>query len=242
MEVRHKVHDFETRVAAVKREIRARSWDGIERRTVPGSVEARDLGDGKWQIAGYGFVYNSWSVDLGGFKERIAPGAADDVLASNPDIRGLVNHNPDLILGRTVAGTMVVTSDTHGGAYVIDAPATSYAADLRVSLDRRDINQSSFAFRVERGGATWEDDPEDEYGLLRTITKFSGLYDMSPVTYPAYEATSSGVASSVPNAERNGDGPAGERTDDGDVEEQQTDGAPWRLRAAQRGMARRESA
>lgn len=237
--------DFETRVTAAKREIRARSLDGIERRMVASLVEARaTAGDGKWQISGYGFVYNSWSEDLGGFKERIAPGAADVVLANNPDIRGLFNHNPDLVLGRTAAGTMIVTNDAHGARYVIDPPATSYANDLRLLLDRGDVNQSSFAFRVERGGATWEDDPESDL-LLRTITKFSELYDMSPVTYPAYAATYSGVveASSPTDAERDGDGPsAGERAEDGGTEEMQADDAPWRLKAVQRRLALRLAA
>lgn len=231
--------EIETRIAVAKREIRDRSLDGIERRSVSGLVEARvsDSNPSQWQISGYGLVYNSWSEDLGGFKEMIAPGAADEVLAANPDIRGLINHNPDLLLGRTTAGTMRVSGDQHGVAYLIDAPDVSYANDLRVSLERGDITQSSFAFRVAQGGATWVEDPESDL-LLRTITKFSGLYDMSPVTYPAYPATYSGIASFAPGGERNGDGPAGERTEDGaDEETQANQHEPWRLRAAQRRMA-----
>lgn len=185
---------FEARVAAVKREIRARSLDGIERRTVTAPVELRDLGDGNWQIAGYGYVYNSWSEDLGGFREMIMPGAGDEVMANNPDIRGLFNHDPNLVLGRTAAGTMKVELDSIGSRYVINPPDTSYARDLRSLLQRGDVNQSSFAFRVGAGGSTWEEDPESD-GLLRRITKFSGMYDHSPVTYPAYSATTSGIAS-----------------------------------------------
>lgn len=235
--------DFEQRVAACKREIRAHSFDGIERRTIQTTLEARDMGaDVPWQIVGYGLVYNSWSEDLGGFKERISPGAADEVLANNPDIRGLINHNPDLILGRTHAGNMRVASDANGVRYEIDAPDTSYANDLRVSMQRGDINQSSFAFRLASGGVEWSEDPESGL-LLRTITNFSGLFDMSPVTYPAYAATSSGVGrSTAPDTERNGDGPAGERTDDGGTEDQQADESPWRLKAVQRRMALRATA
>lgn len=235
--------DFQTRLAGVKREIRARSFDGIERRTIATTVEARDAGEGApWQIVGYGLVYNSWSEDLGGFKERIAPGAADEVLANNPDIRGLINHNPDLILGRTHAGNMRVSSDGNGVRYEIDAPDTSYANDLRVSLQRGDINQSSFAFRLAAGGADWTEDPESGL-LLRTVTKFSGLFDMSPVTYPAYGATSSGAHSFSPTeAEREVDGPsAGERDNDGGEVEPQADGT-WRLNAIKRRMALRETA
>lgn len=236
--------DFQTRLAGVKREIRSRSFDGIERRTIATTVEARDAGEGApWQIVGYGLVYNSWSDDLGGFKERIAPGAADEVLANNPDIRGLINHNPDLILGRTHAGNMRVASDTNGVRYEIDAPDTSYANDLQVSLKRGDINQSSFAFRLSSGGAEWTEDAESGL-LLRTITKFSGLFDMSPVTYPAYGATSSGAHSFSPvDDERTDDGPsAGERDGDGDVTDTQADEGTWRLNAVKRRIALRETA
>lgn len=227
--------DFETRVAEAKREIRARSLDGIERLYVPGTVELRE-GDAGWQIVGYGYVFNSLSENLGGFREQIAPGAGADVLAKSHDIRGLINHNPDLLLGRTVAKTMTVEEDDTGGQYVIDAPDTSYANDLRVSLKRGDINQSSFAFRVARGGDVWEED--DETGLLlRTITKFSGLFDMSPVTYPAYPETTSGARDSVPDAERVVDEPAERRDNDGDVEEPADGTARERIK---RDLAERE--
>ena len=181
-------------VAAAKREIRSRSTDGVERRTFPTLLEARATATG-WQIVGHGIVYNALSENLGGFREQVAEGAATDVLASNPDVRGLINHNPDLLLGRTLAGTMTLEDDLPVGLrYIIDPPDVSYANDLHVSMDRGDINQSSFAFRIARGGDIWEEDEESGL-LIRTIIKFSGLYDMSPVTYPAYPTTDSGVAS-----------------------------------------------
>ena len=212
--------EFGVRVAAAKREIRGRSLDGIERRMVTSTIEVRD-GDAGRQIVGYGYVFNSLSENLGGFREVIAPGAGADVLAGTPDIRGLFNHNPDLVLGRTTAGTMSVEEDDTGSRYLIDAPDTSYARDLLVSLERGDVNQSSFAFRIARGGDVWDEDPESGL-LLRTITKFSGLYDMSPVTYPAYPETSSGVRT-APDVERVDDEPAGQRVHDGDIEERQAD-------------------
>lgn len=207
--------DFGERVAAVKRELRSRSTDGVERRTQTSTLEVRASDEG-WQIVGHGIVYNSLSENLGGFREMVSPGAADAVLASGPDVRGLLNHNPDLVLGRTIAGTMTLTSDATGVRYVIDPPDTSYARDLRVSLERGDITQSSFAFRIARGGEEWEED--DESGLLiRTITKFSGLYDMSPVTYPAYPAADSGLQkNSAPPVERDDDEPAEAAHQDGD--------------------------
>jgi HK97 family phage prohead protease len=230
--------DLGTRIAAAKREIRSRSTDGVERRTFSTLLEVRATVTG-WQIVGHGIVYNVLSENLGGFREMVAEGAATDVLASNPDVRGLINHNPDLLLGRTTAGTMTLEDDPPTGLrYIIDPPDVSYANDLHVSMDRGDINQSSFAFRIARGGDIWEED--EETGLLiRTIIKFSGLYDMSPVTYPAYPTTDSGVASHqpsahepelapegelvvpVPTVERTDDEPAEAARPDGDGEDQQ---------------------
>lgn len=216
---------FEKRVADAKREIRARSIDGVERLTLPATVESRELPSGAWRIIGHGIVYNSLSEDLGGFREQIKPGAATKILASMPDVRGLFNHDPNLVLGRTTNGTMRLDDSTHGLAYTITPPDTSYANDLRVLLARGDITQSSFAFRVGSGGSTWEEDPESD-GLIRTVHEFSGLYDMSPVTYPAYTLTDAGASSSAPgerspvaSAQRQDEMALGadERTSDGDV-------------------------
>jgi uncharacterized protein len=211
------------RIAAAKREIRSNSIDGVERRTFTTLLEVRATATG-WQIVGHGIVYNVLSDNLGGFREVVAEGAATDVLASNPDVRGLFNHNPDLVLGRTLAGTMALEDDPPVGLrYIIDPPNVSYANDLRVSMDRGDVNQSSFAFRVARGGDTWEEDPDSGL-LIRTIIKFSGLYDMSPVTYPAYPTTDSGVVSRDLPAHGPETAPAPERTDDEPAEAARPDG------------------
>lgn len=158
------------------------------------------------------------------------------------EIAGLFNHDSNLVLGRVGAGTMVLEDNPPVGVrYTIDAPDTSYANDLRVSMERGDVYQSSFAFRLARQGDEWHEDEESGM-LIRTIIKFSRLYDMSPVTYPAYPATDSGAASvcetldgstaeeaaetvtkePAPTVERTDDGPAGERVQDGDGKDQQT--------------------
>lgn len=223
--------DFEQRVQAAKRHVRANAWDGIERSTVTTTLEVRESASG-WQIAGRGIVYDKLSENLGGYREIIKPGAATSVLASEPDIRGLFNHDPNLILGRTTAGTMTVTEVDGGVDYVIDAPDTSYAANLRTSLERGDVTQSSFAFRIAAGGAEWTEDPETG-GLIRVVTEFSGLYDMSPVVYPAYPDTVSGArAVSLAEAERESmastTGERDEMAESVDVE------ASWRLHHVQR--------
>lgn len=204
---------MDERVRECRRAIRAASLDGIERRTLPAPIRAQTRDDGSWQIAGLGVIYNSLSENLGGFREIIRPGAATDVLAGSPDIRGLFNHDPNLVLGRTVSGTMTVTETDGGVEYLIDPPDTSYARDLRELLDRGDVSQSSFAFRVASDGYHWDED-EETGALVRVITNFSGLYDMSPVTYPAYRETVSGTrdeGSLLVGVERESMAPHGER-------------------------------
>lgn len=140
-------------------------------------------------LRGYAAVYNSESEDLGGFTEMIAPGAFDGVLGD--DIRALVNHEDSKILARTSAGTLRLSTDERGLIYEFDVPDTSYGNDLLESVRRGDINQSSFGFTVEADH--WEQNDngyKDKKKPRRTITKVARLYDVSPVTYPAYPDTS----------------------------------------------------
>lgn len=144
-------------------------------------IEARD--DDKTAIVGHAAVFNSLSENLGGFREIIADGAFDSVLQD--DTRALINHDSNLILGRTKSGTLVLSVDAKGLRYVIDPPNTSYANDLLESLKRGDIDQSSFGFVVDED--KWEEDSEGR--VIRTIIKVKRLMDVSPVTYPAYPDT-----------------------------------------------------
>jgi HK97 family phage prohead protease len=144
-------------------------------------------------IVGYAAKFNIRSQDLGGFVEQIDPCFFDGVL--NDDTKGLINHDPNLILGRNKAGTLKLSVDEFGLRYEINPPDTTYARDLLISMKRGDINQSSFAFAVdyENNGDFWEyDEANDLY--IRTLLKAKRLYDVSPVTYPAYEQTESIVA------------------------------------------------
>jgi len=157
----------------------------IERRFVTGQpVELRTVADRPF-FMGYAAVFNSLSEDLGGFVEKIAPGAFDDVLSD--DVRALWNHDPNHVLGRTVSGTLRLKSDKEGLFYEIDPPDTQMARDLQSSIKRGDVDQSSFGFNVAAEGEVWT---RDETGVVtRTITKIGRLYDVSPVTYPAYPET-----------------------------------------------------
>ena len=156
-----------------------------ETRTFDSTIEVRSAEEegGNKILRGYAAVFDSLSENLGGFREKIAPGAFDDVLDN--DVRALVDHKSDKILGRTRSGTLRLSIDQRGLAYEVDMPETTTAQDLMISITRGDISQSSFGFTVED-----DDWSEDEDGrVIRTIKKVGLLLDVSPVTYPAYQAT-----------------------------------------------------
>ena len=144
-------------------------------------VRAAD-GDSPAKLIGHAAIFNKLSDDLGGFKERIAPGAFADSLGN--DVRALFNHNPDLILGRTKAGTLALEEDKRGLRVEIDPPDTQVARDLMESVKRGDISQMSFGF------FTLDDDFERKRDgtIIRTLKKVD-LFDVSPVTFPAYPQT-----------------------------------------------------
>lgn len=158
----------------------------IERRIAdsgPLKIEKRGEADQQvLTIRGYAAVFGKYSNNLGGFREIIQPGAFSDVLEN--DVRALFNHDPNHVLGRTLSGTLRVFQDDVGLGYEVDLPDTQTARDLAVSIERGDVSQSSFAFTIAQGGASWGED--DEVGYTRTISKVARLYDVSPVTYPAY--------------------------------------------------------
>ncbi|OQM39292.1 peptidase [Citrobacter braakii] len=131
-----------------------------EIRCYSGEVRAETHNDEPSRIIGYGSVFDSRSeLIFGSFREIIRPGAFDDVLQD--DVRALFNHDPNFILGRTSAGTLALTVDERGLRYDITAPETQTIRDLVLApMQRGDINQSSFAFRVARDGEEWYHDED----------------------------------------------------------------------------------
>lgn len=161
----------------------------LERRYI--SQEFRVSQDGETpKISGYAALFDSPSLDMG-WTEQIDSHAFDSVMASNPDVRALWNHNADHVLGRTTAGTLRLTVDSRGLAYEVDPPDTQLARDLMTSMRRKDVTGSSFGFIAKRD--QWTENADGS--VTRTILEFDELSDVSPVTYPAYPATSSGVRS-----------------------------------------------
>jgi len=140
-------------------------------------------------VVGHASVYNSRSENLGGFYEYISKNAFTPELIEKSDVRALINHDQNLILARSKAGTLKLENDDKGLRYEFEMPDTSYGRDLAVSMKRGDISQSSFAFSISDGGDEWSTD--DEGNNIRTINKIERLYDISPVSYPAYSQAES---------------------------------------------------
>jgi HK97 family phage prohead protease len=138
-------------------------------------------------LVGHAAVFNSETVIWGLFREQIAPRAFRKSIKEN-DIRALFNHDTNVVLGRNKAGTLRLSEDATGLLYEIDLPDTQAARDLWTSIDRGDITQSSFAFDPVK---ELREEPDPEAGeVMPLITvKEARLYDVSPVTYPAYDDT-----------------------------------------------------
>jgi HK97 family phage prohead protease len=146
--------------------------------------ELRAEPDGK-AITGYAAMFDSFSEDLGGFREVIKKGAFSSVLKGNPDVRCLINHNSDPVLGRTTSGTLTLSEDDRGLAFRCELPNTQAARDLHESVQRGDMDQMSFGFSVDEG-QNWVSDGQS---TIRELTSISKLFDVSVVTYPAYQST-----------------------------------------------------
>lgn len=140
-------------------------------------------------IEGHAAVFDSWSETLGGifpFKEIVRKGTFNESIGKD-DIRALFNHDPNYVLGRNRAGTLELVEDEIGLRVRITPPDTSWAKDIQTSIRRSDITQMSIGFIVE------EDEWSTQDGMdVREIRKVK-LFDVSPVTFPAYTATDVGV-------------------------------------------------
>jgi len=176
------------------------STSQIERRFTSGTLELRAAeGDKPSRIVrGYAAKFKTKSENLGSrsyeFFETIEPGAFDEVLKN--DVRALFNHDANQILARSKGGdgTLKLGVDSTGLWYEFEAPDTRAGNDLLVSLRRGDVDQSSFAFTVAKDGQEWVEARTDEKTTVtRTIKKVERLFDVSPVTYPAYADTSVNV-------------------------------------------------
>jgi len=153
-------------------------------------LRIKDGGDDKPKtIIGYPAVFNKLSEDLGGFREKISPGAFTETLEADDDVRALIDHDTSKILGRNKAGTLKLEQNTKGLKATIKPPDTQAGRDITTSLSRGDIDGMSFGFRTIDD--SWETVDGEE---IRTLKKVK-LFDVSVVTYPAYPDTSVAVRS-----------------------------------------------
>lgn len=163
-----------------------RSSDGWERRMCA-DVRGLEVAPDR-KIRGTAIVFNSLSVDLGGFREVIKPEAIDRTLREGLDVRALVDHDSAKIIGRTKAGTLALRKSRKGLEIVVDPPNTSYARDLVESVERGDISGMSFGFRVLTDEWRMEDG-EAVRDVLDMVVS-----EVSVVGFPAYPATDVSVA------------------------------------------------
>lgn len=181
----------------------------MERRTYTAElrIDPPSIGKRTPTIRGYAAKFNTLSEAMplvrdgkmvGTFREQLLPGCFASAIPVS-DVRSLFNHDPNLILGRTLAGTLRIKEDDVGLAFENDPPDTSYSRDLQVSMQRGDISQCSFAFNVADKGDSWVRDSEGSDTFIRSIHSISRLYDASPVTYPAYVDTNCALRSMCEN-------------------------------------------
>jgi uncharacterized protein len=171
-----KMHEVGSSYKKKKRDL----WDNNKTEKRFFNIETRITKRAKKNIVtGHAAIFGQLSEDLGGFKEKIKVGAFDGVLKN--DVRAFFNHDPNFLLARTTSGTLKLAVDKVGLSYSFEVPDTTAGRDLVISMERGDITQSSFAFMVEKDSWSEQDGQE-----IRTIEKVGRLFDVSPVSIPAY--------------------------------------------------------
>lgn len=161
---------------------------GVEKRAGDGNF--RFAIDGKQpRLMGTAVPYNSLSVNplpgLPGIKERILPGAFKRSLESGRDVFMLWNHELKFVFGRTSRGTLRLKEDQNGVQFENDVPDAGWAKDLLPSIKRGDISNMSFSFEDNVAPSMTREGKE----IVRNV-RDATLYEISVVTYPAYESTS----------------------------------------------------
>jgi HK97 family phage prohead protease len=155
------------------------------------AVEIRAEGEGTGMIHGYGAVYYDGTPNTEyqlwpGMVERIMPGAFSQAV-NRDDVRALFNHDTNMVLGRKSAGTLRIFDDNRGLRYEIDPGETTVYRDVAQFIKRKDVQGSSFAFMIT------DEQPRKENGIRIREIRGVELFDVGPVTFPAYESTSTGV-------------------------------------------------
>lgn len=158
--------------------------------TVRHQVEVRSKFEGN-KLVGHAAVFDQVTRVPGNY-ESISRSAFDAILDDeNSDTRALINHDPNLLIGRQSAGTLRYGVDKEGLEFEVDLPDTSYVRDLKVLAERGDITGASFGFVP--GEDEWE--KMEDGGRLRRHTLIRALADVSIVTFPAYDGAQANIRS-----------------------------------------------
>lgn len=150
-------------------------------------VSTRSNEEGNLYLEGYFARFDDVYEVAEGATESIARGAFAEAIKG--DVRALYNHNSDIVLGRTSAGTLMLKETDEGlwGSILINQK-DSQAMDAYQRIIRHDITGCSFGFSIPKDGEITT--RKDDGSIHWTITRVDPLYEISPVTFPAYEATS----------------------------------------------------
>ena len=156
-----------------------------EIRYMPAEIRS-DGEDTEKKVSGLGIIYDQWEELWPGYKERILKGA----VKRDKVVKSFFNHEPSQVLSTTKSKPSLELNDTDKGLeYVSPIPPTSYGKDLEINLERNNVEGSSFAFSVpDDGSKRWEED-----GVFYREIKKLTLYEIGPVTDPAYLKTSANL-------------------------------------------------
>ena len=152
-------------------------------------VEVRADASGDSIIDGYASVFNKDSLDLGGFIETVNPEAFNRTLVENPDVRALFNHDSGELLGRTVSKTLTLSVDENGLRMSLRLPNTGKGPYIKEMITRGDLSAMSFGFVTRKD--KWDFNSTPNRRELLDVD----LFEVSPVTFPAYPDTSLAVRS-----------------------------------------------
>jgi hypothetical protein len=174
-----------------------------ERRMTRGGskIEVREAKGSAGVLVGHGAVFYDPNDETTRYllwddvEERVAPGAFDRAIREKQDVRALFNHDVNHVLGRTGPGTMRLSVDAKGLRYEIDTPETQSGRDVVTVVRRGDVSGSSFSFRTVKDTVTRETRNGRPY-YIRTLEDVD-LYDVGPVTFPAYEGADAGARAAI---------------------------------------------
>jgi HK97 family phage prohead protease len=164
---------------------------GMQKRSAPCEFRPEQQEEGKMRADGVAILYEDPTVlyedDSIRYEEIISHGAAAGSL-SEDDIRAVWNHNYDIVLGRNSAGTLALDEQEDGVHVGIDFPDSQEGRDKFESVKRGDVNQMSFGFDILKETVT--DDRSGDKRIIRSRVERIKIWEVSPVTFPAYENTS----------------------------------------------------